>query len=170
MAKVRNGFVTNSSSSSFIVAFDDVPATAEELKDVLFPNGQERISCSYIDTCRSCMEAAERVFNDLAGQKPNDTKAIEEAFRGFEGRGDGAPKYDDYIGRGMNYSSPEYRKAMDAYNEACEKYTKAQVRRFMKDNMNRQVFVFRYADDGGEADLEHGDLFDQVPHVRVSNH
>ncbi len=33
--KVRHGFVSNSSSSSFIVGFGKVPKTSEELKKVL---------------------------------------------------------------------------------------------------------------------------------------
>ena len=38
--KIRQGFVSNSSSSSFIVALDQ-PATVEYLKNVLFNNEEE---------------------------------------------------------------------------------------------------------------------------------
>ena len=34
--KIRRGFVSNSSSSSFIVAFDRLPTTHEEMKFMLF--------------------------------------------------------------------------------------------------------------------------------------
>jgi hypothetical protein len=36
--KIRNGFVSNSSSSSFLVAFDKVPESLEEVKNIMFPN------------------------------------------------------------------------------------------------------------------------------------
>ena len=39
--KIRNGFVSNSSSSSFVVAFDKKPETVEELKKLLF--GEEEV-------------------------------------------------------------------------------------------------------------------------------
>jgi hypothetical protein len=113
------------------------------------------------------MDAASRVFNDLAGQTPNDTRAIAEAFRGYGG--DDEPKYDDYF-HDIKTGSKAWREAHKVYGDALNKYTMAQVRRFMKNNKNRLVFVFSYADDSGDADLEHGDLFDQVPHVRVSKH
>lgn len=36
--KIRNGFVSNSSSSSFLVPFDKVPESLEELKNLMFPD------------------------------------------------------------------------------------------------------------------------------------
>ncbi len=35
--KIRNGFVSNSSSSSFVVAFPEKPKTEQELRDMMFP-------------------------------------------------------------------------------------------------------------------------------------
>jgi hypothetical protein len=32
------------------------------------------------------------------------------------------------------------------------------------------VFRFEYADDGGEVNLEHGNIFSRFPHVRISKH
>ena len=37
--KIRDGFVSNSSSSSFIVAFDKTPETVAEMQNILFKNG-----------------------------------------------------------------------------------------------------------------------------------
>ena len=34
--KIRNGFVSNSSSSSFVVAFPKMPKDVQELKQILF--------------------------------------------------------------------------------------------------------------------------------------
>ena len=67
--KTRNGFVSNSSSSSFIVALDQ-PATVEYLKNVLF-NNEEEIPYYYNSNWRgqetffSSTELANEVFSAL---------------------------------------------------------------------------------------------------------
>jgi hypothetical protein len=63
--KIRNGFVSNSSSSSFIVAFKRLPETVEELKEMLFGDNN---FVSFYDEKASALEVASRVFNDLAKQ------------------------------------------------------------------------------------------------------
>jgi len=50
--KHRNGFVSNSSSSSFIVAFKKAPESAEELHRFMFPNDMDKVfNSTYSDSC-----------------------------------------------------------------------------------------------------------------------
>ncbi len=78
--KIRSGFVSNSSSSSFIVAFEKLPESAEEIKQMLFGN-QEIVYC--YDECRSANDIAERVFQDFQEQPaPEFDALIEVACRG----------------------------------------------------------------------------------------
>lgn len=45
--KIRNGFVSNSSSSSFIVCWDNLPTTMYEIKNILFDNNEFHEYCDY---------------------------------------------------------------------------------------------------------------------------
>ena len=73
--KIRNGFVSNSSSSSFIVAFDRIPHNIEEMKEILF--GDDEI---YPDPFGSggysVDQIAEIVFKDLTNQNLPSKKTL----------------------------------------------------------------------------------------------
>ena len=81
--KIRSSFVTNSSSSSFIIAFDKKPESAEEMKELLF-GSQEYFFDPYYDgkyfndrpEKYSALEVATVVFNDIKDQLPLSKKAI----------------------------------------------------------------------------------------------
>jgi len=165
MAKVRNGFVTNSSSSSFIVAFDELPSSIEELQNLLFDDSQY-VDYEYSSVTMTCTDAATRVFNDLKGQKPNDQEKIMDALGGYI---TGMPDYNEYVGL-YKFDSKEYKEAVNRYNEDTKKFLKAKLARFKKLAGNRDIYVFSYADDSGEACLEHGNIFSHLPHMKVSHH
>jgi hypothetical protein len=164
MAKVRTGFVTNSSSSSFIVAFDEMPSSINELQGLLFDEGQ--INVEVYDRSISCTEAAGIVFNDMQNQKPNDMKEIMSALEGYF---EDAPDYNDYT-KDYDFKSKEYKEAMARYEEDSKAFIMAKIKRFKKDNRNRDIYVFSYADDGGQVVMEHGDIFSHLPHIRISHH
>jgi len=63
--KTRNGFVSNSSSSSFIVAFDKIPNNIEELQILLFGNEKTLEKYSYSITTS---KAAETIWSLMQEQ------------------------------------------------------------------------------------------------------
>ena len=67
--KTRNGFVSNSSSSSFVVAFPFIPKTVDELKTLLF--GASQSLDYYGDMTVDTNTAAQIIFEDMKKQKPN---------------------------------------------------------------------------------------------------
>ena len=70
--KTRNGFVSNSSSSSFIIVLPKKPKSKEETHQFLFNGVDGQIGLDYYDDEVSYSEVAERVFNDI--QKTKCTK------------------------------------------------------------------------------------------------
>jgi len=78
--KIRNGFVSNSSSSSFVVFMSEKPDTPEKMMEILFPHksATDTISC-FEDYSKTCREIAEQVFSDYQSYKnnlPKTKKAI----------------------------------------------------------------------------------------------
>jgi hypothetical protein len=71
--KSRNGFVSNSSSSSFIVFFKKLPKTVEETKQILWPKSDDNevLSFDFHDgnDSISCKAAAAIIFEDISKPK-----------------------------------------------------------------------------------------------------
>ena len=61
--KTRNGFVSNSSSSSFIIALDKLPENAEEMHEMLFKSKEEEMLQLYdFNDAISSFDIAKEVF------------------------------------------------------------------------------------------------------------
>lgn len=197
--KVRNGFVSNSSSSSFIVGFTKIPETRGQLLDVMFPKGMD-----YLDGETSVISVINRVWQDLEKTKPMTKEEIIEEFR--------SGTYEEYYYSDWEHDAlqkeetkkldkidkrycekysctwdewtkhkdweKERREVMDKYWEDCEKLTLKQAKEFMKENLttpawkDKIIVKFEYGDHDGTfgGQMEHGDIFRNLPHVRISKH
>jgi hypothetical protein len=176
MAKIRKGFVSNSSSSSFIVAFPKgMELTEDNVHNYLY--GPElTVICSYGDGIRS-EQAAEVITRDMKEQTPNDEAALLSALGGWL---EGAPDYDEYIDHKDDYSdrsdeAQERRRAQwDAYRKAGDEYRAKFLAKFKANvDLNKfDLYTFEYSDNDGSlfSTLEHGNTFDNAEYVRVSNH
>lgn len=155
--KIRNGFVSNSSSSSFIVTFPREPKSAGDVHEMMFPKGEENID--YYDNEMSSTQAAHRVWEDVQDQQPDDSKAAYESIR--NGWFDGAVDYP----YGCEYKD----EAWEAYDKENDERVKRIVKKHMEKNKG-VVYTFSYSDNDGESALEHGEIFHHLPHIQTSYH
>lgn len=80
--KIRNGFVSNSSSSSFVVAFPKKPETVEEVKDMLFGNGYD-LDEGYdypFDSGEPIKNICSYILNDVNNFTLNEEELFEQFF------------------------------------------------------------------------------------------
>jgi len=158
--KIRNGFVSNSSSSNFIVVFDKKPKSQDDLKKKLFPN-QDVFPNPYPEfqdpKSWPTAQVVATIWEMIKEQKPNNKEAILDAIS--QGYYEGYPEMD-LLKQG---DFDEFEKAWKA---GAEKLAK----RFYLPN--KFVYVFSFSDNDGEywSALEHGDTFENVKHIRISCH
>jgi len=148
--KIRNGFVSNSSSSSFIVALPSHPYSEENLGKMLklsepdqwkaehvfkqvkesriYGRGQIAVHLSYGTGWRGCP----------------DYKLLYEPKPGLDGS-----TFDDLVAKAANKAAEE----------------------FWERNKLKPMYLFTFHDDSEEGnELEHGGTFNGVPHLTVSHH
>ncbi len=160
--KTRTGFVSNSSSSSFVVAFNKVPETQEELREQLFPNGETGYvyeGLLGINTY-SVEKVAGAVWQDMKDMQPLNEAEIIEVFK--SGYIDGMPSFAYDFGALSN----EEADVLD--NEHVAEV----ANKFYSQHHGYKFYSFHYSDNDGDFDaaLEHGELFHSLPHFVISNH
>ncbi len=76
--KIRNGFVSNSSSSSFVVAFPHKPKSAEDVHEMMFNGKEGKIQPYEFVEKLSYSQIAKRVWNDIKTKSKDkwDTKKV----------------------------------------------------------------------------------------------
>jgi len=155
--KIRNGFISNSSSSSFIVAFPSIPQSESELQKMLFEDKEEVF---YSDKTYPILEIVKQVFSDFSNQFPLDGNEIEKELT--YGWINGQPEFD--------YSNPP-NEEID-YKMNLKKFRNTLLKKFIKRNKNHFFYKFHYSDNNGEffSMLEHGDIFSGVDHIVISHH
>lgn len=192
--KIRSGFVSNSSSSSFIVAFDKKPKSVEEMKEYLFGHNSFG-NIDWYEESMSVDEVSEIVFRDLEEQrKPlSEHQIVEELCSGYLEQ---SPDFWSFVQESRKFEK-EYREkhgkglwdsdenpdeiARNTYrkihNKEMEEYEKARTENAQRvfqqikgKFKGKKVYRFVYGDECGQGLLEHGEIFSNVPHYQISHH
>lgn len=198
--KIRNGFVSNSSSSSFIVAFLKKPRTVEELHFLLFGDMEH---LQYYDGSHKTFDLAKRIFKDLKGKRTLTIERLEKAvgsgyFPGYPDLCNRPDPASDKLVTQFRESFPEYkgdywaldkidrpmakqlaRKIHALQKEEREKEN-AEVRKALEKYMakvvlpmmkGKKAYVLEYGDHERDgAAIEHGGAFTNITHIQVSHH
>ena len=189
--KIRNGFVSNSSSSSFVVVFPQIPISDIDVMQMMFgnPPKSKRIS-GWGDESSSIYDVAGRVFDDISAQKHNDIEKIREEFSGIESsvyttdktllKGFEIPGWrepdNEIKKKGLEWTNEAHReqinKIQDLHYKRRDKVTRKIAKSFLDRHKNEFIFIFEYGDHNGEleANCEQGDIFRYLPHVKINKH
>lgn len=163
--KIRNGFVSNSSSSSFVIAFDGDPNDVEYLKNRLF-DGQDEVEGLYGDGTVSTDDACAHILSVLnASGHPVDVLQIADEIRGYECD----PRMP---------SRPDYFDNKGDYDALYQKYQKQSMvaslmiaEDFIAKNGKDNVYILEFSDDSSIGSfVEHGDFLTKLPVIVVNKH
>ena len=190
--KTRHGFVSNSSSSSFIVALDEIPKCVRDVEKVFYPKGGH-VHADYYDEVLTAQEAAEKIWLQLEGQEPlTSEKILDEINCGYFG---GYPSPDYNPNAPYCLFEKEFRSKTGKTIQECEEthesdYKKwfsllrkswedrdAKIKEAAKEYFNKykdmfenkKAFVLNFGDDV-DGQMEHGNAFNNVKHLRISHH
>lgn len=177
--KIRTGFVSNSSSSSFIVALPHKPKDVEALKTMLFGKQEWHYAGYYCEEQDASTQViAENVFKKI--EKKATKKAILESISQgwFSSYMDFLPGYtscyDDLEYNSLDRKDKDYEKKRDAIYKKHEiendKRAKDIAESFRESNKDKFITVMSFSDNDGEAVEEHSGIFSRVESIRTSYH
>ena len=173
--KFRRGFVSNSSSSSFVLALGRKPESVDDLHRMMFPEGPTSIY-AYDHNGISSEDAAKTVFKDIQEQEPLTRDALVEEFD--------SGTVITLDGNGYHSAFPDYptglwdlpkEQQLAAYAEYGRKTREAaesvaaELQRAYPDSL---FFCVSYSDNDGSyyTTMEHGNVFRNIPNIRISHH
>jgi hypothetical protein len=181
--KIKSDFVTNSSSSSFIVAWPNEIKTLEDVK-------------KYIDRDDKAKQVYEDTKNAKTGIKIDPENRIvintiaSELESGYlqnivQSLGINVTMFDqfsefkkDFIYR-HNIEEEDLNKnhfystlVWKEYGYVRMKIATKLAKEFCKKNKDNFVYFFNYGDESGDfmSEMEHGNTFKNLPHIQVSHH
>ena len=160
--KCRNGFVSNSSSSSFIIALKKKPESPLEVKRLLFKGGHFSLKEDGITDDL----AAERIFNDLKKSSlASKSKILDVLKKGYPLSDYEPVPYPNLYGLPKEKS----KEVFDKYLEKVDALNKKIADEFYAKTEGKKYYILSYSDNNGqeECSLEHGGTFNVVPHIQL---
>jgi len=154
--KIRGGYVSNSSSSSFVIIFPKDPKSSQELELMLFGGPNKKYKNPWGDEVWTSKEISEYVWERM--QKSGSKNNVEKAAKEF--RSDG--KWD----------TPEYEASgLKKFNEFFN-VRKKKLLKLSGKPIEEVFYCLWFADEESQLDgaIEHGNLFDKLEYRRFSHH
>ena len=179
--KIRIGFVSNSSSSSFVIAFPHKPKDVADVNKILFGKQEwhyTRLSYGDEESDVSTQTLAENVFKKIK-KKATKQEILDSIQNGWfdeyfslPGHNDTAWDSPEY--KALNRSDKDYEKKRDAlwekFSKEDEKRAAAIAEAFRRVNKDKYIVVMEFSDNEDEAVEEHSDIFRRIEHIRTSYH
>ena len=172
--KIRNGFVSNSSSSSFVVAFDKEPQNEKDVHKMMF--NEEKFHYNPFNWSLDfeknpeetekydAYEISCRIFEEIQKRKQaTEEEMIESVANGLvDYSSTGLKKYEDKNGK------VDWEKT----NKEEYRLGKEKIKKFIEKNKNKVFYVFSFSDNKNEFDamLEHTHIFKNLKHIQTSLH
>lgn len=175
--KIKRDFVTNSSSSSFIVIFPKKLESIEDLinympkwkAEVVLRDSEEQIPLK-IDLGIKQVDVSliDVIYGILFEKLDKDTcddiiLEITDVIK---------DKTEDYKLKYPDYINLKVEKILSDNNYYSSDYDTDEFKELMLKNDKGFIYSFHYADEDGEfwSKMEHGGTFDELPHIRISHH
>jgi len=161
--KIRNGFVSNSSSSSFVLVFDKKINSIEDLKEVSgenFNNIYEKYNGEIIQYPKE--HILDSIFNVLSDK--------EDLLLNL------CSYYEDFYVNGFNEECPSYEQWMEhtEYKDSCITYGKKKLEKFKENFKDNFIYVLEYSDNDGTFDtfMEHYFEWEKIAKkvIKISHH
>lgn len=149
--KIRNGFVSNSSSSSFILQFDEKPESFDDIKVLIFPDKNGSMYFNRDSISLSLWEQIQEFFK--LSEEEQNTQLLHEL---------------KILAHLDSYYSARYIDYEDSYKNAdllYEEYRTSLPK-------NTVLAIVSYSDNDGEDSsfMEHSGIFDSIVYKRISHH
>ncbi|MGL4521337.1 MAG: hypothetical protein ACRCWQ_02125 [Bacilli bacterium] len=167
--KTRNGFVSNSSSSSFIVHFPRKPESRQELAEMM---GECCTTTDYGNAGLTSDVVVAHVWQEMTREVENDTT---------DGLSPDTRKLAMLSGKDKWDIAWELNNVLSTFDIEETDENAGNLAAFLIDMLEEQqpeehksgfTFTTTYADDCGyfESNMEHGNIFRNLPHRRINNH
>lgn len=181
--KIRNGFVSNSSSSSFIIGFtkEQNPNDAEFLKNYLF-DGNHTFMAEYSSDWLEVDAAVECILNEInSNENPLTVEKIAETIASGSYNDPRIPKYDySFYDNRAPFPREGTEEEKEKHREESRKHFEEKVlagamlvaQEYMNKHPNLTFYYMSYSDNDGSmgSTLEHGRIWDDTTHLKISNH
>jgi len=178
--KIKTDFITNSSSSTFVVAWPTKIKSLEDVKKYIWREDKARQVYSDVSHCPKPskinpknIKVVECVARELEAGFLKDLyggnyKNMNETYDQFK---------PDFMNR-HGVTDEEIQKnnfisglMWKEYNEYRHKIAVILAKKFCKENEGNFLYIFSYGDSGEfMSEMEHGGTFNDVPHIQVSHH
>lgn len=190
--KCRNGFVSNSSSSSFIVGIDTECKTFEEWCEKgifnwegLFTHDETKINLDSQepDSPNTYRECLKRIWDDVHSKKPCELNKVEKYLVEYT-KGGTQPDTSmftytfvdtccDPHNHGYNFEEGERENVIKKMESAGRIWNTLMVQSLIREMSERYtLYRISYSDNDGEFmnQMEHGGHWKMVPCIIISNH